>query len=91
MARNIWFWAHTATFLAHSAYMAASAVAFVVSSHKSMGNFEEHNDQCNSSCVIKAWGSSALVSRHLTLHHVELSPKEVGQNSNTWAGHVCGS
>ncbi|OIW28730.1 hypothetical protein CONLIGDRAFT_681677 [Coniochaeta ligniaria NRRL 30616] len=60
MARGIWTWAHTATFLAHSAYMVASAVAFVVSSHKSLGNFEDRNDQCNSSCAIKAWGSSAL-------------------------------
>ncbi|KAH8911227.1 hypothetical protein BR93DRAFT_923930 [Coniochaeta sp. PMI_546] len=60
MGRGLWFWAHTATLLAHSAYMAASAVAFVVSSHKSIGNFDDRSDQCNSSCVIKAWGSSAL-------------------------------
>ncbi|KAJ9151502.1 hypothetical protein NKR19_g4917 [Coniochaeta hoffmannii] len=60
MTRNSWVWAHTAALFAHGAYMAGSAVAFVVSSQASMGNFQERDDQCNSSCLVKAWGSSAL-------------------------------
>lgn len=69
--------------------MAASAVAFVVSSHKSIGNFGERSDQCNSSCVIKAWGSSALVSRDgILLHHVPTRIAEVDQSTDN-LGRPC--
>lgn len=63
MSRSHWLWAHTISFLTHGAYTAGSAVAFMVSRHESIGNFEERNDQCDSACVVKAWGSSALVSQ----------------------------
>jgi hypothetical protein len=62
MPRCNWFWAHTASLLTHGAYMAGSMVAFVVAGHSSMGNFEDSNEKCNSMCIVKAWGSSGLVS-----------------------------